>query len=219
LHSACVAHDNRAILFPAVSGGGKTTFVLELLQRGFPYLSDEFAPLRLGSERVLAAPRPLQVSTKTVKALMGSEAPAILAQEGIRDDRGELRYLVQPGGPDGPEALDQAYEVSHIIAPVLGEKPVGQWEPWRKVEALAWLASSALVYGHDAAWREQAVATLVRVIKSARCYRFYLGPIGENAPLLETLLAQEEQGLIPEPDPETDALDEIAERAKELLST
>ena len=43
IHAGVVAIDGRAILLPAVSGGGKTTMVAALLAEGAQYLSDEFA--------------------------------------------------------------------------------------------------------------------------------------------------------------------------------
>jgi hypothetical protein len=43
IHAGVVAIDGRAILLPAVSGGGKTTMVAALLSAGAQYLSDEFA--------------------------------------------------------------------------------------------------------------------------------------------------------------------------------
>lgn len=43
IHAGVVAVAGRAIVLPAVSGGGKTTMVAALLAEGAKYLSDEFA--------------------------------------------------------------------------------------------------------------------------------------------------------------------------------
>lgn len=43
IHAGVVAIDERAVLLPAISGGGKTTMVAALLAEGARYLSDEFA--------------------------------------------------------------------------------------------------------------------------------------------------------------------------------
>jgi hypothetical protein len=53
LHAAAAAFGGRAVLFPGVSGGGKSTLVTHLCARGWSYLSDEFAPLDPLSHAVL----------------------------------------------------------------------------------------------------------------------------------------------------------------------
>jgi hypothetical protein len=55
VHAGVVAHEDRAILIPALSLAGKTTLVLELVRAGALYYSDEFAVL---DERGLVHPYP-----------------------------------------------------------------------------------------------------------------------------------------------------------------
>jgi hypothetical protein len=57
LHAASVAKHGQALLLVGPSGSGKSTLTLELLQRGFDYMSDEAAVLRGDSADVLPFPR------------------------------------------------------------------------------------------------------------------------------------------------------------------
>jgi hypothetical protein len=61
LHAGAVAHAGRAWLLAGPSGAGKTTLALALLERGFPLLSDDFAPLELATGLVHPFPKSLGV--------------------------------------------------------------------------------------------------------------------------------------------------------------
>lgn len=75
LHAGAVAHAGRAWLLAGPSGAGKTTLTLALLERGFPLLSDDFAPLELSSGLVHPFPKSLGVREGP-----GYEAAARLAE-------------------------------------------------------------------------------------------------------------------------------------------
>ena len=47
LHAGVVSREGRAIVVYGQSGFGKTTLTLELLRRGYGFMSDEFCPIRL----------------------------------------------------------------------------------------------------------------------------------------------------------------------------
>jgi hypothetical protein len=59
LHAAALQREGRACLLAGESGSGKSTTCWGLLHHGFRYLSDELAPVDLGSGQVLAYPHAL----------------------------------------------------------------------------------------------------------------------------------------------------------------
>jgi hypothetical protein len=56
VHASGVARDGKCIIFPARSGGGKTTVALSLLERGFQYLGDNYVILDKGVVRNFISP-------------------------------------------------------------------------------------------------------------------------------------------------------------------
>ena len=61
IHAAVVSRGGTALVFPASSGSGKSTLTWALLTQGFRYLSDELAPIDLGSMRVHPYPHALHL--------------------------------------------------------------------------------------------------------------------------------------------------------------
>jgi len=59
IHAAALEYQKRAIIFPASSGTGKSTFTWALLHNEFRYLSDELAPIDLETMHVLPYPHAL----------------------------------------------------------------------------------------------------------------------------------------------------------------
>ena len=58
VHAACLARRGKAVVLLGPSGAGKSVLALSLCDRGWTYLSDEFAPLD-EQARVIAVPRPV----------------------------------------------------------------------------------------------------------------------------------------------------------------
>jgi hypothetical protein len=82
VHAGAVSWGDRAVVLPAVSGGGKTTLTSALVRAGAAYLSDEYAPLdELG--RVHPFPKTLSIVQKLGRPV----TQAIEALGGIQETR------------------------------------------------------------------------------------------------------------------------------------
>ncbi|HUQ18324.1 MAG TPA: hypothetical protein VM099_01820 [Gemmatimonadaceae bacterium] len=57
LHAGAVEKNGCGVVIAGKSGNGKSTFVTQLLQRGWNVLSDEYAPIRLETNEVVPYPR------------------------------------------------------------------------------------------------------------------------------------------------------------------
>lgn len=76
VHASCVSHDGLAYLFSARSGGGKTTIALNLVEKGFDFLGDNFTILH--ENKVLSFPSALNIFNYNL-------APIIKDNLGIKD--------------------------------------------------------------------------------------------------------------------------------------
>ena len=76
VHASCISKDNHAFLFPARSGGGKTTVALYFVEKGFDFLGDNF--IILHEDKVLCFLSPLNIFTYNL-------APVIKKNFGLRN--------------------------------------------------------------------------------------------------------------------------------------
>ena len=67
-HSACVYQGGRGALISAIGGSGKTTLALQLVNRGFGFLSDDLTFVA-ATGQAFAYPRPLHLFTYVTKHL------------------------------------------------------------------------------------------------------------------------------------------------------
>lgn len=76
VHAGVVAWGDQGFILPAESGHGKTTLVLELVRRGFRFLSDEMAALGRADRRVHPFPRTLRVKPDALTRIGTGERAA-----------------------------------------------------------------------------------------------------------------------------------------------
>jgi hypothetical protein len=69
IHAAALSWENRGLIMVADAGQGKTTLTLELVRRGYKFLSDELAAIRRLDGRLDAFPRRLRVRPETLELL------------------------------------------------------------------------------------------------------------------------------------------------------
>jgi hypothetical protein len=74
VHAGAVAWQGRGLILAADAANGKTTLVLQLLRRGFSFLSDEMAALSRADGRLHAFPRALRLRPDTL-ARVGRPMP------------------------------------------------------------------------------------------------------------------------------------------------
>jgi hypothetical protein len=96
LHAAVVAREGAAIVLPAVSGTGKSTFTLALLEHGFDYHSDELAPIDVPTLEVHSYPHAVNLKTLPPAAV---RLPSGAVRHGGR------LHVPAPSAPRGPGRL------------------------------------------------------------------------------------------------------------------
>ena len=166
VHGGVVAHDGRAILLPGPTHAGKSTLVAELVCRGAPYFSDEYALIDTDG-RVHPYPRPLLLRDGS-----GHDLPRLAAELG-----GTVAHEPLPAGlivgvryaPDASPLL-QAMSQAEGVLLLLRNTP------------------QALV---DQPW---ILAPLERVVGDAACYAGLRGEARETAAAILQLASSVTRG-------------------------
>lgn len=91
IHAGAVAWNGGAVIFPAAQGMGKTTLTIQLLKKGFRFLSDEIACLSLKSRRVEPFARALNITERSRRLL---ELPPFKGPGRCNEDDGETEWTV-----------------------------------------------------------------------------------------------------------------------------
>jgi hypothetical protein len=157
IHASVIAKGSKGVLIAADSGGGKTTLALELVQRGFKFLSDEIAPISRSDGLVHPFPRALNLRPGTL-ALLGIESypqgnPTLLpfttcdiealmpASLGEACQIGQI-IILKPGGSHGDDSSSELEfgllldrEDEGILSFALDLEGV-QWAGWGKAAGL-----------------------------------------------------------------------------------
>lgn len=98
LHAAALEHEGRAILFPATSGGGKSTLAVHLGACGWNFSTDELVFVPLGAAEVHALARPAHLKPGSMFLVERSES--------LRDPRHVWTYsggaLIAPAALRAP---------------------------------------------------------------------------------------------------------------------
>jgi hypothetical protein len=110
LHAGAVVHDGRAVLFPGVSGTGKSTMVAACLRRGFGYLSDELVAVEPATGGVTGWARPLMLTAWAQGALgLGPAGP------GTALASGHTSKAAVPCDRFGATAVADTVPVAHVV--------------------------------------------------------------------------------------------------------
>lgn len=154
IHAAAVARGGKAILFPGVSGLGKSTMAAACVLAGLDYLSDEAVSVDLDTSRVRGLARPIMLTPWSAAAL------------GIRGDGADAKLAVAAEHLGG-SVVGAPVPVGHVVVmrrgaassrltrlgtgEVLAELLTAAFNHYRH-GARAWEAATRLV-GEAQGWR------------------------------------------------------------------
>lgn len=156
LHAGVVALGDRAIAFPADSGGGKSTLTAACLQVGFRYVSDESLCLDIDTGSVVPYPKPLGLS-------LWSRQQLRLHDDALAFPAGRAEGMATPEDL-GSVAVTRTVRLQHIVLPTYGEAMgLAEVPAHEAMEALLVMSFNHYKYGARAFHLAAEVANRVRV--------------------------------------------------------
>jgi hypothetical protein len=178
IHAAVVSRGETALVFAAPSGSGKSTLTWALLTHGFRYLSDELAPIDLGSMCVHAYPHalhlkrpppsPYALPAEAVETPWGWHVPSAgLRREPARDPLriGAICFVDRSGAlPSRPNPITRASAATRLFANALN--PLAHANDG--LDAAVAIAQAIPCFELDTSSLAQACAGLEQLAQAAR---------------------------------------------------
>lgn len=169
LHAGCVALEGRGVVLSSPMETGKSTLVTALVLDGFDYLSDEFAALSLGDDRLCPVACPIALDAGSFPLFPHLQQR--IAPEFNDPTRWHLRAgAIRPGSPSGPVPAAVVVLPRYLPDAVCRVKAI----PPR--DAVVALATQALNLPSLGGLGFQALARLVNAVPT---YQLVFGDLGD----------------------------------------
>lgn len=190
LHAGVVWKDEKAMIFPGATGGGKTTLCLGLLQNGFQYFSDDWALIDPDSLKVWHFPRIMQVREGTLKLfpklkrLIEKSPHKFLCCE----DRGIKIFLVKADDILPVRTNIENAKVEYIV--FLKYSPTVKEPILKEISAMEALKQMLFFIENIKLFRVRGylVKRLVKLVSNSECFNLTCGDIGKTTELVSSLM-------------------------------
>jgi HprK-related kinase A len=96
VHSAVLAKDDKAILFPAPPGSGKSTLTAHLSQNGWRLLSDEMALIIPGTNQVIPFVRPICLKNSSIALAKQWFPESVFSTLAADTGKGDVIHMAPP---------------------------------------------------------------------------------------------------------------------------
>jgi hypothetical protein len=162
VHGGVVAHDGRAILLPGPTHAGKSRLVAELVRRGAPYFSDEYALIDADG-RVHPYPRPLLLRDGS-----GYDQPRLATELGGTVAHGPLLAGLIVGvhyAPDASPFLQGMSQAEGVLLLLRNTPQVLVDQPWI-LTPLERAVGDAACYSGPRGEAREAAASILRLASS-----------------------------------------------------
>jgi hypothetical protein len=185
VHAAGLERNGKGILFPGKSGCGKSTLSLHLLRHGYRLLGDDTVFVRRNGEgtEMLFFPEEVDVCPETVDLF-----PQLALARNLTEDRWQPKSRVNLNEVKSSSVVESA-STDLLVFPVIAKDGQSRFERVGQTEALAELILYAFLF-MDPQTSKENFALLAGLVRSAKCYRLYMGLDGaELARAVDELIA------------------------------
>jgi hypothetical protein len=180
IHAGAVSWRDKALIFPGVSGRGKTTLCLGLLREGFNLLSDELACLHKSSGMVAPFPRATRLDERSRTLLKIDPSKAVRA---VRTDGENAQWFLDVASAF-PSAINGESTFRYLIF-LRGFGETSRLEPISQTAALMELFRLCLGKPTDIV---QALFEFGQVMRDVSCFSLIVGDLDETITLVKALV-------------------------------
>ena len=144
VHCACMARDDKAILFPGDSGTGKSTLTAALTLSGWRLLSDELAVVRASDGALLPLARPLSLKNDSIR-LIGDRFPGQVFGPASRTTlKGDVAHMRPPA--ESVAAMDRPAWPRAVVFITYQPGATATLEPYSRARSFFVFAANSINY-------------------------------------------------------------------------
>lgn len=180
VHASAVARDGRCVLLAGPSGSGKSTLAAFLVARGYQFVTDDYAPIELGSWLVWPVPFAASIKSGSWKPLLAA-FPELDRQPTFHHRGLKLRYLHH-----GEGARASPYAGLPIAAIVLPRYLAGQRIEVQRISATE-LLTAICAARSLLDLRPELLRETLALLELVPAYRLRYGCLNDAAAWLERM--------------------------------
>ncbi|WP_369812340.1 HprK-related kinase A [Alkalimonas delamerensis] len=174
IHAAVLAKDNKAILFPAPPGSGKSTLTTWLAFHGWRLLSDEMALIQPFSRTVLPFVRPICLKNNSITLAKSWFPDATFSTIASDTHKGDVIHLSPP--EDSWQQSCTPAEIIGVVFPNFRADQALQVYQLNKTESFMQLAQNAFNYGVIG---DDGFSTLCQLIEQVPGFEIFYQDLAE----------------------------------------
>jgi HprK-related kinase A len=187
IHSAVLAKGNKAILFPAPPGSGKSTLTAYLAHNGWRLLSDEMALIIPHTKTVVPFVRPICLKNQSIEIAKKLFPDGKFSDVARDTHKGDVIHLSPPKLSWENKEINA--ELVAVVFPNYRANQTLQIYQLDKTQAFMQLVNNAFNYS---VLRDVAFNTLTNVIEGVKTFEIFHSELQEVADFLEEDIIQDE---------------------------
>ena len=182
IHAGVVAHDDKAILLPGRSGGGKTTLIAGLLKNSFRYLTDEIGVIDPHTLEVYPFPKPLNMKIGSLSLFDNFQPEMEVIKKNEMSIEDKIHHVFVNSG--SVRAIDKPVAVGDIVFVRYNPNEKSTLTSISRANAIFELARCS--FNHYR-FKEKAIEILESLVRGCQCYQLKFSQVGEAVNLLKDL--------------------------------
>lgn len=182
IHAGVVAHNDKTILLPGSSGGGKTTLIAGMLKNGFRYLTDEIGIIDPHTLRVYPFAKPLNMKIGSLSLFDSFEPEMELIDKHEMSIEDKIHHVFVNSG--SVQAIDKPVAVGDIVFVRYNPNEKSTLTPVSRANAIFKLAKCS--FNHYR-FKEGGTDILDGLVRGCRCYQLGFADVGKAVSLLKGL--------------------------------